>query len=377
MIQLAERLLDRHYCNADTNTAFSIHLLFYVQLSLIGFAVAVLAVVALFTLPSAKAVYFLICGSSLAVLCGAMALNLSGYHRVSLWTTVTLMFIGPWASILYEYLLRSGDYMPMMYVIIPIQITAMFIKVKPMYWLAVLQTGALAALMLTDPGRSAYNWLSALCFIFVTSMLGTITSYVLRKQYERLIHSRNALSHSEQRLRDIAIRDPLTGLYNRRFMDETFAVHFESLAPMFSLLMVDVDHFKTVNDTYGHSCGDEIIQRVAGILTSAIRKYDVACRYGGDEFLLILNGCGPDDAMAKANKIKQDIENIIVDPQDDTQRPLTASIGVAQCPLNGTSRDAILKAVDAALYQAKENGRNRVVAAEGVFTASAQTPHTR
>jgi hypothetical protein len=142
VIQLAKRLLKKYYCNADTDTAFSIHLFIFVQLSLIGFSATLLAVVALFTPPSAKALDFLICGGSLAVLCGAMAINLSGYHRVSLWTTIALMFIGPWISPLHEYLRHSGDYMPMMYLIIPIQITAMFIKVKPMCWLAVVQTGA-------------------------------------------------------------------------------------------------------------------------------------------------------------------------------------------------------------------------------------------
>ena len=208
-------------------------------------------------------------------------------------------------------------------------------------------------------------------------MLSSITNYVLHKQFDRMKQSRNALERSERRLRDISVRDPLTGLFNRRHMDEAFADLFMEPNTVFSLVMVDVDHFKTINDTYGHSCGDEIIQRVSGILTAAIRKYDMACRYGGDEFLLILTGCGIDDALGKARSIKAAIEDIVVETDTDVAAPLSASIGVAQCPINGDSRDAILKAVDDALYTAKQGGRNQVVAASGVYTASVGTPRSR
>ncbi len=377
MNKLVRRLLDTHYQHADADTVFSVQLLYYIQLSLVVFLMVVTALVATLTPSNNRIAYAIIAGCTLFAICSCMGLTLNGHYRTAFWGTVALMFLAPWVSVLYEYFQHSGDYVPMMYLIIPIHITAMFVKVRPLYWIAALQTVVLTLLVLSEPQKSSYNWISVICFVFIASVLSTLTSYVLRGQYERLIRNRNDLVRSEQRMRDISIRDPLTGLFNRRHMDEAFMELFERSSPLFSLLMVDVDHFKDINDTYGHSCGDEIIQKVASILTTAIRKYDVACRYGGDEFLLILSDCDYENALIKAHKIKQEIENVVVDPEADIQSPLTASIGVAQCPLNGDNRDAILKAVDDALYQAKQGGRNRVVAAEGVYTAAIVTPHVR
>jgi diguanylate cyclase (GGDEF)-like protein len=118
-----------------------------------------------------------------------------------------------------------------------------------------------------------------------------------------------------------------------------------------------------------------MIRKVADILTASIRKHDVACRYGGDEFLLILSECDLDSALVKAQKIKAEVESLVMEKSSGIPETMTVSIGVAQCPQNGTDQDAILKAVDAALYMAKQNGRNRVDAADGLF-ASALTVHT-
>ena len=377
MTLLAKTLMDRHYQQADADTVFSVHQLYYIQITSIIFTFLAVGVILLLTPAREKLAYLFISGSTCTLLCAALYLNLTGRHHLALWGTVVLMFIGPWVSIAYELLKSSGDFVPMVYLVIPIQITALVMQVKPMYWMAALQTLALTVLLLLAPGHNSFNWISIVCFVFIASMLSSITNYVLHKQFDRMKQSRNALERSERRLRDISIRDPLTGLFNRRHMDEAFADLFMEPNTVFSLVMLDVDHFKTINDTYGHSCGDEIIQRVSGILTAAIRKYDMACRYGGDEFLLILSDCGIDDALGKAYSIKAAIEQIVVESDTNVAAPLSASIGVAQCPINGDSRDAILKAVDDALYTAKQGGRNQVVAATGVYTASVGTPRSR
>ena len=158
-----------------------------------------------------------------------------------------------------------------------------------------------------------------------------------------MLSSKNDLAESEKRLRDVSIRDPLSGLYNRRYMDETFHLLAQNPSRVYSLMMVDVDHFKTINDTYGHSCGDVIIQKVADILSASIRKNDVACRYGGDEFLLILADCGLEDSLNKADKIMHAIENVTDGLDLDDNVFITASIGLAQFPENGNNRDGILK----------------------------------
>jgi diguanylate cyclase (GGDEF)-like protein len=375
MDQFVHRVQDKYYRNSEGDTQFSVKLLSYVQMSLIVFLVITLVVVITLTPAGNRSVYLFITGSMLALLGLSVWLGVTGRYRLSCWMTVLLMFIGPWASVLYEHFQFSGDYIPMLYLIIPIQIAALFVSIKFVQGIAAFQVIALTVLVLTDPRHASYNWPSIICFILVASMLGAITNFVLRRQYESLIRSRNDLARSESQMRDISVHDPLTGLFNRRYMDDAFARQFDSPSPHFSLLMVDVDHLKEINDSCGHSCGDDMIRKVADILTASIRKHDVACRYGGDEFLLILSECDLDSALVKAQKIKAEGESLVMEKSSGIPETMTVSIGVAQCPQNGTDQDAILKAVDAALYMAKQNGRNRVDAADGLF-ASALTVHT-
>lgn len=361
--------MDKHYANADSELAANVPLLYYVQLALIAFLFVVLSVVIVFTPAKDVSAYLYITLFSFAVLSLTMYLNLSGHYRTGMVLTISVMFAAPWASVLFECFTRSGDFVPMIYVIIPLQIGALFFSTRVILSISAVQTLVLSLLIITCPTRNQYNWSSLICFIFLTSLLGSITSYVLRKQYLKILSSKNNLAESEKRLRDVSIRDPLSGLYNRRYMDETFQTLVLNTDCTFSLMMVDVDHFKRINDTYGHTCGDVIIQRVAEILTNSIRKNDVACRYGGDEFLLILLDCALEDTLAKARMVKQSIETTTEGLNMDQDFVVSASIGIAHFPENGNSRDAILKAVDDALYQAKQRGRNQIVVASGKYSA--------
>ena len=161
-----------------------------------------------------------------------------------------------------------------------------------------------------------------------------------------------------------AITDALTGIYNRRFFVETLEKQM-SLAKRhqepLSLLIADLDHFKKLNDTYGHTAGDRALQQVSMILKDSIRTSDVLCRYGGEEFAIIMSKTGITGAIEKADKIRQYVESA----HFDTITPgkslgMTISIGVASFPENGTEYDALVDAADGALYKAKRNGRNRV-----------------
>ena len=132
--------------------------------------------------------------------------------------------------------------------------------------------------------------------------------------------------------------------------------------------MVDIDRFKTLNDTHGHTFGDNVIRAVSDALVVGIRKDDVACRFGGDEFMLILRDCSLSEALAKAADIKHKIEITVNGTLSEVSTAITVSIGVAAYPDHGADMDTILKAVDFALYQAKYKGRNRVVSAGEIFT---------
>jgi diguanylate cyclase (GGDEF)-like protein/PAS domain S-box-containing protein len=177
--------------------------------------------------------------------------------------------------------------------------------------------------------------------------------------------------HLEQQLQESlraqAMRDALTGLYNRRYFDETLARELSRVgrreAPL-SLVMVDVDHFKKLNDSAGHVAGDEVLRRVAQILGSGVRREDVACRYGGEEFALVLPELALDAAVERAERLRALIAEIPAQIGEDYVGRVTASFGVAAFPAHGLSGDALTKSADAALYAAKRAGRNRVVRAE-------------
>lgn len=162
-----------------------------------------------------------------------------------------------------------------------------------------------------------------------------------------------------------AIHDPLTGLYNRRQMEELLAHEFlraqRSGAP-FAVVMVDIDHFKRINDNYGHESGDEVLRQVAALLGNAVRRSDIVCRYGGEEFLILLLGASLENALRRAAEIHRRVRNLIV-PLRGEPVAIAASFGVAACPVHGTDRDALLRAADGALYRAKNAGRDRIVAA--------------
>jgi len=165
-------------------------------------------------------------------------------------------------------------------------------------------------------------------------------------------------------LRDQSIRDPLTGLFNRRYTEESLereiARATRSGTPV-ALLILDLDHFKKINDTYGHSAGDHLLREVGGILRFRSRTEDVAARHGGEEFLLMLPGMDKIDAVRRAEELRIAISDIqTIENGIDLPR-VTVSIGVAVFPDHGYTADDLLRAADKALYRAKNAGRDRVV----------------
>ncbi|WP_202798683.1 GGDEF domain-containing protein [Sphingomonas elodea] len=167
-----------------------------------------------------------------------------------------------------------------------------------------------------------------------------------------------------EKLRTQALRDPLTGLYNRRYMEDAlsrFASLTERSGTHLSVLMIDLDHFKKLNDEFGHAVGDSVLRETAAQIMGALRTSDVACRYGGEELLVILPECGLSEAVAKAEILRERIEALSA--THDAR--ISASFGVAAMPESTRTIADLLNLADAALYQAKEAGRNRVVAAPG------------
>ncbi len=180
----------------------------------------------------------------------------------------------------------------------------------------------------------------------------------------------SALALANIRLRDTlrsqSVRDPLTGLFNRRYMEETLEREIRraerSGAPL-CLMMLDLDHFKQFNDTFGHSAGDALLRELGGILRSNVRAGDIACRFGGEEFVLILPEAPLSCAQQRAEQLREAARHLQVSHMGESLGSVTVSVGLAAFPEHGGSGEALLEAADGALYRAKAEGRDRVVVA--------------
>jgi diguanylate cyclase (GGDEF)-like protein len=171
-----------------------------------------------------------------------------------------------------------------------------------------------------------------------------------------------------EEVRNLAANDPLTGLANRMTFGESLdreLARAQRDGGSVTLVMLDIDHFKRLNDTRGHQAGDEVLRRVAATLRDQQRAYDTAARYGGEEFVLIAPGLDGGDAPATAERIRESIE------QNGCN--VTASVGVATFPRDAGTADSLIAAADTALYASKHAGRNRTTQAPPTAAATAGT----
>ena len=167
-----------------------------------------------------------------------------------------------------------------------------------------------------------------------------------------------------ERLTDQSIRDPLTGLFNRRYMEETIQREILRAAQnqtKIGIIMADIDHFKNFNDTHGHKAGDELLIKLADFFKIEIRGSDIACRYGGEEFILILPGASTEGTYKRAEHLREEVKNLKVYFQDQLLPSITLSMGIAIYPDHGIELNDLIQVADAALYKAKEQGRDRVI----------------
>ncbi|HIK28192.1 MAG: PAS domain S-box protein [Oscillatoriaceae bacterium SKW80] len=167
-------------------------------------------------------------------------------------------------------------------------------------------------------------------------------------------------------LQQQSIRDPLTGLYNRRYLEESLmreVCRASRTQQSVGVIMLDVDHFKKFNDTFGHEAGDAVLRELGMFLHNNIRGGDIACRYGGEEFTLILPEASIEDTRRRAEQLRGDVKHLNIQYRRQSLGAITLSFGVACFPAHGETSEALIRAADAALYRAKAEGRDRVVIA--------------
>ena len=185
----------------------------------------------------------------------------------------------------------------------------------------------------------------------------------LRLANERLQFQLIEIGTLQSKLRSQAIKDPLTDLFNRRYLDETFDRELARGAresyPV-CVIMLDIDHFKKVNDTYGHEAGDSVLKALARILSSRNRRGDFVCRFGGEEFVIVMPNMEMDTAFKRAEELRAALNSLYV-PYGRFNLTITISMGIANYPANGEDREAVLRAADRAMYAAKKAGRDHIL----------------
>ncbi|HWX39066.1 MAG TPA: diguanylate cyclase, partial [Candidatus Sulfotelmatobacter sp.] len=168
-------------------------------------------------------------------------------------------------------------------------------------------------------------------------------------------------------LRNQSIRDPLTGLYNRRYLEESLNRELQRsrrAGRNLSLVMLDLDHFKHFNDTFGHQVGDILLKEVAGVIKGRVRAGDLACRYGGEEFSLIIAEVDTRGAHKCVESIREAIKHLSLHHHGQTLGTITVSAGIAAFPAHADTSEDLIRAADEALYRAKQAGRDCIVVHE-------------
>jgi diguanylate cyclase len=227
---------------------------------------------------------------------------------------------------------------------------------------------------------TALSFLGTATYLIATGNASNVRANQLRSTREKLrlgeqaLHANNDLLQQQlaeiqilqDKLKEQAVRDPMTGLFNRRYLDTILPHELARCArdgvPL-CLMMMDIDHFKHVNDSHGHQGGDEVLKACASLLIDSVRASDVACRYGGEEFLLLLPNMAEENAVIRAEQWRAAFAATSVEFGGMAIRA-TVSIGIACYPEDGCTSEVLIRCADLALYRAKAEGRNRAV----VFT---------
>jgi diguanylate cyclase (GGDEF)-like protein len=198
-----------------------------------------------------------------------------------------------------------------------------------------------------------------------TALESLLLTLALADRIRLLNLERQELVRSQRRYQELSVTDSLTGLYNLRFLKSKLTSemeHARRLEQPLSLIMLDLDDFKAYNDAHGHVEGDRLLLGVARVLKSAVREGDVACRYGGEEFTVLLPGSGLEAAMQVAERIRRGVEQLALWPRSEHEVRVTVSLGVAKLQ-PGEDAQGFIHRADQALYQAKDQGKNQCIAA--------------
>ena len=287
----------------------------------------------------------------------AYLLNRAGYYTIAAMLLVFSAIVAPWGSLVLDPSVLEGDFVPLTYELLSVLLASILLPTSITIVLAVLQFAGLTFVLLLSSATPSFNWFSFLAFIFLTSVLSILANTIIQRDMKKIASQAQQLVLNEVHLQELSVRDHLTSLFNPRYLEATLEREIQRAARTqhpFGIIMMDVDHFKRVNDTLGHAAGDVVLRELGQFLARQVRQSDVACRYAGDEFLLILPETSRETTRERAEQLRKGVKELAL------PIAITISIGVAVFPEDGMTSETILKSADNALYQAKHEGRDHV-----------------
>jgi len=324
--------------------------------------------------------YFILCG---IIVCRyglliwynhtKLQINLQKYHYYFfvLGSSLTGIFVGMLGSFL-----MPNDIMHQAFVLILISgiLAGSVQSLSASYFANIMYICLIMIPMLTWEFIQILNKMPIFIGVFITMVLFcTFSLVVARHGYLMLVKHLELefnykillqrVTRLKNKYKEQATHDLLTGLYNRQFLYEYFEIELNRAKRKnlnISIIMLDIDFFKNFNDTYGHECGDQILQSISNLLNQNIRKSDIACRYGGEEFVILMPETTLEAAREVAEKLRKAIKSISLFRESETVKNITLSFGVSSFPRNGLTRMKIIESADKALYRAKREGRDKV-----------------
>jgi diguanylate cyclase (GGDEF)-like protein len=288
-----------------------------------------------------------------------------GLSRTTHYPLAALLAVGTVLSTTFvTVIVNPQDLRSISYLILGGLMGSLFLSVRATALVFFATFVGLLLLPIFAEGFSTSRNLNALFLILTVGGLVVMASTLRQRYLEQIDWQTQKLIEREAQLRELSIRDPLTGLFNRRYLEEVLALEmFRATRKEYpiGIIMADIDHFKRFNDIHGHVAADAVLVQVGNFLRAHVRSSDATCRYGGEEFILILPEASQEVTQMRAEHLREGVRSLHVQFEGQTLEAVTLSLGVAVFPVHGSTYDALLKAADAALYRAKRDGRDRVV----------------
>ncbi|MFA6732788.1 MAG: GGDEF domain-containing protein [Sphaerochaeta sp.] len=338
----------------DTTTDLRIRLLRLIHpLMLVMILFAFTLTIAPLSFPSPnRHAYLLLLLVLLLLLILAMIARHRNHYLLSASFTLGLGLVGTWSSVLINLNAGIPDFFPLCYVTITIIISSLFLPALFTILLSVTQIILLAVLVATNETLLQQNWPSFFFFVILVAFLSMIANYLIKIQMLQMKES--------------AIRDHLTGLFNRRYFDETLSNKLkreQKGGEPWGIILLDIDYFKHFNDQYGHDAGDFVLTRLAHEMLSYFNLSATICRYGGDEFAILLPYLQQQELGTLCENLVERVHALDLPYAGKSLGSMSISVGYVRYTEQLSSAELFLKQADSYLYHAKQTGRNQAVGA--------------